>query len=97
MKSFILLLALVFTVVSAGPTFAADYSVKPRAARTISAPISTPAFDAGLFGGGGTCVICNSSGERRHCSVGGFAGSVACAPLCLAMGCASCSMRRGNC
>jgi hypothetical protein len=97
MKSFILALALVFSAACVAPALAADYSVKPRAARTISAPISTPAFNAGLFGGGGTCVICNSSGERRHCGVGGFAGSVACAPLCLAMGCASCSMRGGNC
>ncbi len=97
MKSFIVTVALIFSFVFAASAFAADYPVaKPRALRAPAATNYTN-FTAGIFGGGGTCVICNSSGERRHCGVGGFAGNVACAPLCLAMGCSSCTMRGGNC
>lgn len=76
--------------------FAADYAVpKGQAQKSLSTPVPMGLTES-IFGGG-TCVVCNSSGEKRHCGVGGFAGSIACAPLCLAMGCASCSFHGGGC
>ena len=97
MKSFIVTVALILSFASRHRAFGADYPVaKPRALRAPAATNDTN-FTAGIFGGGGTCAIRTRPANGATAKNAGFAGNVACAPLCLAMGCSSCTMRGGNC
>lgn len=71
------------------------------AAHAISIPVTTHVAEEAqsvIVQVRGKCVICNATPtKRRHCSVGGLVGDVACAPLCVAMGCTSCTIKKGNC